>query len=58
MKGIFKDQLELHIHKADSAEAIPYNLRSSTNVFINDELVPLDVAISDTEMERYIAAII
>jgi hypothetical protein len=58
MKDIFKDKLELHIHKADSAEAIPYNLRSSTNVFINDELVPLDVATSETEMEKYIAAIL
>lgn len=57
MQAIFKDKLELHIHKTDSAEAIPYNLRSSTNVFINDELVPLDVATSETEMEKYIAAL-
>lgn len=54
MKDIFKDKLELHIHRADSPEAIPFNLRSSTNVFINDELVPLDVATSEIEMEKYI----
>lgn len=58
MKAIFKDKLELHIHRADSPEAIPYNLRSATNVFINDELVPLEVATSATEMEKYIAAIL
>jgi hypothetical protein len=56
MKDIFKDKIELHIHRADSPEAIPYNLRSSTNVFINDELVPLDVATSEIEMEKYIAS--
>ena len=54
MMEIFKDKLDLHIFRADSPEAIPYNLRSSTNVFINDALVPLDVATSEAEMEKYI----
>lgn len=58
MEEIFKNELELHIYRADSPEAIPYNLRSSTNVFINDELVPLDVATSETEMEKYISAMV
>jgi hypothetical protein len=57
MKEIFKDTLEMHIHRADSAEAMPYNLRSSTNVFINDELVPLEVVTSETAMEQYITAL-
>ncbi len=56
MKDIFKDKIELHIYRADSPEAIPYNLISSTNVFINDELVPLDVATSEIEMENYITS--
>lgn len=47
----------MHIHRADSAEAMPYNLRSSTNVFINDELVPLEVVTSETAMEQYITAL-
>ena len=47
MQEIFKDALELQIHLADSPEALPYNLRSSTNVFVNDELVPLDVALDE-----------
>jgi|GEM_PF-2054043 len=58
MQKIFKERLELHIHRADSAEAIPYNLRSSTNVFVNDVLVPLDVATSEKVMEQYIAALL
>ena len=58
MQEIFKDGLELQIHRADSQEALPYNLRSSTNVFVNDELVPLDVATSDTAMENYLITII
>ena len=57
MQEIFKEALELQIHRTDSPEALPYNLRSSTNVFVNDELVPLDVATSDTAMENYLNVI-
>ena len=57
MQEIFKEALELQIHRTDSPKALPYNLRSSTNVFVNDELVPLDVATSDTAMENYLNAI-
>jgi len=57
MEEIFKDKIELHIHRSDSPEAIPYKLRSSTNVFVNDELVPLSVATSETEMEKYLTAV-
>lgn len=55
MQEIFQDKLTLQIHRTDSPEALPYNLRSSTNVFINDELIPLDIATSATSMEKYIA---
>jgi len=58
MQEIFKDALELHIHRADSPEALSYSLRSSTNVFINEELVPLEVALDTTAMEKYIAALL
>jgi hypothetical protein len=57
MQDIFKDKLELHVYRTDSPEALPYNLRSSTNVFINEELVPLDVALDTAAMEQYIAAL-
>ncbi len=58
MQEIFKDKLELHIHKTDSTEAIPYNLKRSFNVFIDDKPLPLDVAISETNTEQYITSII
>lgn len=58
MQEIFNDSLELHIHRADSPEALLYNLRSSTNVFINEELVPLEVALDATAMEKFIAALL
>ena len=58
MQEIFKDKLELLVYRADSPEALPYNLRSSTNIFINEELVQLDVALDATAMEKYIAALI
>jgi len=33
-------------------------LRSSTNLFVNDKLVSLDVAISETVLEKYLTAIL
>jgi len=47
----------LAIHLVDSEEADKYELRGSTTVFINDELVPLDVATSAEKMEAYLANI-
>ena len=54
MKEIFQDKLNLRILKADSPEALAYSLRSATSVFVNEELVPLDIATSATAMEQYI----
>jgi hypothetical protein len=56
MKNLYKDTLDLQINRTDSMEAVPYKLRSSTNLFINDELVPLDVATSETALEKYLIA--
>jgi hypothetical protein len=58
MKEMFQDKLELQVHKTDSMEALPYKLRSSTNVFINEEPVSLDVVLDATAMEQYIAALL
>jgi hypothetical protein len=54
MKEIYQDKLDLQIYRTDSIEAVPYKLRSSTNLFVNDKLVPLDVAISETALENYL----
>jgi hypothetical protein len=58
MKEIFQERLDLRVHRTDSPEALRYNLRSSTNVFINDEMVPLDVALDAIALEKYIAALL
>ena len=55
MKEILQDKLNLRILKSDSPEALAYSLRSATSVFVNEELVPLDIATSATAMEHYIA---
>ena len=54
MKEIFQDKLKLRILNSDSPEALAYSLRSATSVFVNEELVPLDIATSATAMEHYI----
>jgi hypothetical protein len=54
MQERFKDQLDLHIHTTDSLEAAPYSLKGSTNLFVNQEWVPLDVATSKEKMETYL----
>ena len=57
MKDRFGERIDLAIHLVDSEEAAKYGLRGSTTVFIDDELVPLDVATSAEKMEAYLANI-
>jgi hypothetical protein len=58
MQERFKDQLDLHIHTTDSPEAAPYSLKGSTNLFVNQEWVPLDMATSKEKMETYLNSLI
>ncbi len=55
LKEKFGDKLDLHIHTTDSPEALKYNFRSSTNVLIEEELVPLQVALNADELEKLFA---
>jgi hypothetical protein len=54
MQERFKEQLDLHVHTTDSAEATAYNLKGSTNIFVNQQWVPLDVATSTEKMAAYL----
>jgi len=54
MKKNFGDSILLNIYRNDSQEAENYVIRSSTNVFVNDESVPLDVALSNDKMNAYL----
>jgi len=54
MQERFKEQLELHVHTTDSPEAMAYNLKGSTNIFVNQQWVPLEVATSTDKMAAYL----
>lgn len=56
MKERFGDQIDLQIHLADSDEAKQYPLRGSTTVFLDNEWVPLEVAISEEKMANHLSA--
>ncbi len=56
MKEIFGDELNLSIFTLDSMEALQYNFRSSTNVLLNEELVPLDTALDKEKMKDFLTS--
>jgi len=58
MQERFKDQLDLHIYTTDSPEATAYSLKGSTNIFINQQWVPLDIATSKEKMADYLNTIL
>ena len=56
MKEKFGNQLELKIYTTDSAEALPYQFRSSTNVLFEKEHVPIDIATDIHKMENFLSS--
>lgn len=58
MQERFKDQLDLHIYTTDSPEAMAYSLKGSTNMFINQQWVPIDIATSKEKMADYLENIL
>jgi len=54
MKKNFEDSIDLNIYKNDSQEAKDFKIKGSTNVFVNGEGVPLDVALSNDKMNAYL----
>jgi hypothetical protein len=55
MKGKYGSNLEIKILTNDSKEARDYNFRSSTNVLLNDVLIPLDVATNSEKMALFLS---
>lgn len=57
MKEQFGERLVVNIYTMDAAEAKPYLLhfRGSTNVRLNDEWVPLEIATDTSKMERFLS---
>jgi len=56
MKKRFQDSINLNIYTNDSEEAKEVEIRGSTSVFVNDEAVSLEVALSNQKMESYLKA--
>jgi len=57
MKEKFGGKLNVKILTLDSKEAKPYaqNFKGSTNVFLNNEWVPLGIAIDKSKMEDFLS---
>ena len=54
MKKRFEESIDLNIYTNDSEEAKEVEIKGSTSVFVNDEAVLLDVALSNEKMESYL----
>ena len=54
MKKDFGDTIDLNIYTNDSQEAKGFEIRSSTNVFINGKCVSLDTALSKDKMKAFL----
>ncbi|MBN1470721.1 MAG: hypothetical protein JW925_03005 [Syntrophaceae bacterium] len=56
MKAKFGNILHLKIFTTDSAEALQYQFRSSTNVLFEKAYVPIDVATDTDKMDAYLSS--
>ena len=50
----FGEAVDLKIHTNDSMEALKYDIKSSTSVFVNGELLSLETALSLENMEGFL----
>lgn len=56
MKHKYGDRLDLKIYTVDSKEAEPYQLKSATTVFFEQEHVPVDIATDSSAMDAFLSA--
>ena len=54
MKEKYADSLKINIFTTDSEEAKKYNFRNSTNVFLNEELLPIDIATNKDKLDKFL----
>ena len=54
MKEKYGEKLELTIYTNDAKEAKPYDLKSSTTVFVDQECIPLTIVTSNDRMEAFL----
>jgi len=56
MKVKFGNKVDVKIYTTDSAEALPYNFRSSTNVIFENEYVSVDIATDTYKMHAFLSS--
>ncbi len=56
MKEKYGDRLDVKIYTTDSIEAMPYQFRSSTNVLLDQEFVPVDIATDKSRMDAFLSS--
>ncbi len=54
MQNKFGNTLNVQIHTIDSDAAKGYTFKSSTNVLLDNEWLPLDVATDTAKMEQFL----
>ena len=54
MEGTFKELVDLKIYPADSEPAKQYGIRAATAVLIDGQIIPLEMALSESRMERFL----
>ena len=55
MKEKYGNGLDVEIYTTDSMQAMKYKFRSSTNVLFNDEMIPVDIAVDQGKMEKFLS---
>ena len=50
----FGEAIDLKIYTNDTVEAMKYRIKSANSVFVNGELVPPGIALSQESMEEFI----
>ncbi len=55
MKKLFGEKLELNIYRTDSEHALKYDFKSSTNVLLDQELIPLEVSTDKSKMKDFLS---
>lgn len=55
MKNIFGDKIKLSIYTTDSEKARKYDFKSSTNVLLEGELIPLEISLDKGKMKNFLS---
>lgn len=58
MKEKFGDNLNVQMFTTDSMEAMSYKIRASTAVFVNEQQVSNEIALSESKMAEHLQGLI